>query len=172
MSTPSGSLGDRHARRVSIVAPFQIPSFDSRVIREITHLATDNILAVSDVVRYDNEALRPCVPSTSECIVKTWPCIYLGIFNLIGPISTAVNIIWPKIAATVNTNHLFKLRNLYRGVLCLGARDVWSILEAEEGNCVGDLNSRGAVNLTGTTKKLGTFSPKCLYLVDLIEFNI
>ena len=81
MSTPSGSLGDRHARRVSIVAPIQIPSFDSRVIREITHLATDNILAVSDVVRYDNEALR-----TSECIVKTWPCIYLGIFNLIGPI--------------------------------------------------------------------------------------
>ena len=130
------------------------PSFDSHVIREITHLAADNILAVSDVaVRYDNEALRPCVPSTSECIVKTWPCIYLGIFNLIGPISTAVNIIWPKIAATVNTNHLFKLRNLYRGVLCLGARDVWSILEAEEGNCVGDLNSRGAVNLTGNHQK-------------------
>ena len=128
MSTLSGSLGDRHARRVSIVAPIQIPSFDSRVIREITHLATDNILPVSDVVRYDNEALR-----TSECIVKTWPCIYRGIFNLIGPISTAVNIIWPKIAATVNTNHLFKLRNLYRGVLCLGARDVWSILEAEKG---------------------------------------
>ena len=58
VSAPSGSLGDRHARRVSIVAPIQIPSFDSRVIREITHLATDNILAVSDVVRYDNEALR------------------------------------------------------------------------------------------------------------------
>ena len=87
VSTPSGSLGDRHARRVSIVAPDPDPSFDSRVIREITHLAADNILAVSDVaVRYDNEALRPCVPSTSECIVKTWPCIYLGIFNLIGPI--------------------------------------------------------------------------------------
>lgn len=51
MSTHSGSLGVRHARRVSIVAPhrIQIPSFDSRVIREITHLATDNILPVSDV---------------------------------------------------------------------------------------------------------------------------
>ena len=109
----------------------QIPSFDSRVIREITHLATDNIFPVSSTT-------RPIVPSTSKCIVKTWPCIYRGIFNLIGPISTAVNIIWPKIAATVNTNHLFKLRNLYRGVLCLGARDVWSILEAEEGNCRGD----------------------------------
>lgn len=167
MSTPSGSLGDRHARRVSIVAPIQIPSFDSRVIREITHLATDNILAVSDVVRYDNEALR-----TSECIVKTWPCIYRGIFNLIGPISRAVNIIWPKIAATVNTNHLFKLRNLYRGVLCLGARDVWSILEAKEGNCRGDLDSRGAVNLTGTTKKMGTFSPKYMYLFNFIGFDI
>ena len=106
----------------------QIQSFDSRVIRAITHLAADNILAVSDVARYDNEALRPCVPGTSECIVKMWPCIYLGIFNLIGPISTAVNIIWPKIAATVNTNHLFKLRNLYRGVLCLGARDVLSLI--------------------------------------------
>ena len=51
MSTHSGSLGVRHARRVSIVAPprIQIPSFDSRVIRQITHLATDNILPVSDV---------------------------------------------------------------------------------------------------------------------------
>ena len=133
----------------------QILSFDSRVIREITHLAADNILPVSDVaVRYDNEALRPCLAwYKCECIVKTWPCIYLGIFNLIAPISTAVNIIWPKIAATVNTNHLFKLGNLYRGVLCLGARDVWSILEAKEGNCVGDLNSRGAVNLTGNHQK-------------------
>ena len=39
--------------------PIQIPSFDSRVIRQITHLATDNILPVCDGA--SNEGLGLCL---------------------------------------------------------------------------------------------------------------
>ena len=59
MSTLSGSLGDGHARGVSIVAPSRSQVSTVRVIRQITHLATDNILPVCDGA--SNEGLGLCL---------------------------------------------------------------------------------------------------------------